>query len=62
MFGQLKVAFMIASILMYFGPELPTILEADALTYALDAIVPQLGQERKIYPIAFYSKKFGLMS
>ena len=57
-FEQLKTAFTTAPILMHFDPEQPTILEADASTHALGAVISQLDPEGKMHPIAFHSRKF----
>ena len=57
-FEQLKTAFTTAPILTHFDPEQPTILEADASTHALGAVVSQLDSEGKLHPIAFHSRKF----
>ena len=43
---------------MHFNPEQLIILEADALTHALDAVVSQLDPEGKMHPIACHSLKF----
>ncbi|MBW0472945.1 hypothetical protein O181_012660 [Austropuccinia psidii MF-1] len=51
-FHQLKETFTIAPIFSYFNPSLPTILETDASTYALDAVLSQLSDSGK-HPIAF---------
>ena len=57
-FEQLKAAFTMAPILVHFDPEQPTILEADALTHTLSAVVSQLDKEGKLHAIAFHSRKF----
>ena len=54
-FKRLKTEFTTAPILMHFNPEQPTILEADASTHALRAVISQLDPEGKMHPIAFYS-------
>jgi len=43
---------------MHFNPEQPTILEADASTHALEAVISQLDPEGKMHRMAFYSRKF----
>ena len=57
-FERLKMAVTTAPILMHFNPEEPTILEADASTHALEAVMSQLDPEGKRHPIAFHSRKF----
>ena len=57
-FEGLNTAFTTAPILMHFNPEQPTILEADASTHALGAVISQLDPEGKMHPIAFHSWKF----
>ncbi|MBW0472626.1 hypothetical protein O181_012341 [Austropuccinia psidii MF-1] len=55
-FHQLKEAFTIAQILSHFYPSLPTIVETDALDYALGAVLSQKSDSGK-HPIAFDSHK-----
>ncbi|MBW0569776.1 hypothetical protein O181_109491 [Austropuccinia psidii MF-1] len=55
-FHQLKEAFTIAPILSHFHPSLPTIVETDALEYALGAVLSQISDSVK-HPIAFDSPK-----
>ena len=57
-FKGLKTTFTMAPILMHFDPEQPIILEADASTHALGAVVSQLDPKGKMHPIAFHSQKF----
>ena len=57
-FERLKMAFTMAPILMHFNPERLTILEADASTHALGAVVSHLDSRGKMHPIAFHSRKF----
>jgi hypothetical protein len=57
-FEHLKTAFTTAPILSHFDPTQPTILEADASTHALGAVVSQLDSDGKLHPIAFHSRKF----
>ena len=47
-----------APILRHFDPDLPTILEADASDFVLEAVVSQKGPDGKIHLIAFHSQKF----
>ena len=51
-FEGLKMAFTTAPILMHFNPEQPTILEADASTHALGAVISQLDPEGKMHSTA----------
>ncbi|MBW0495300.1 hypothetical protein O181_035015 [Austropuccinia psidii MF-1] len=55
-FHQLKEAFTISLIISHFNPSLPTIVETDASTYALGAILSQVSDSGK-HPIAFDSHK-----
>ncbi|MBW0479875.1 hypothetical protein O181_019590 [Austropuccinia psidii MF-1] len=53
-FNELKEAFTKAPILSHFDPSLPTIVETNALDYALGAILRQVSDSGK-HPIAFDS-------
>ncbi|MBW0512653.1 hypothetical protein O181_052368 [Austropuccinia psidii MF-1] len=55
-FNQLKEAFTVALILSHVDPSLPTIVETDALDYALGAVLSQVSDSGK-HPIAFDSFK-----
>ncbi|MBW0581254.1 hypothetical protein O181_120969 [Austropuccinia psidii MF-1] len=55
-FNQLKEAFTIAKVLSHFYPSLPTIVETDALDYALGAVLSQISDSGK-HLIAFDSRK-----
>ena len=57
-FVKLRTAFTTAPVLQHFNPDLPTILEADASDFALGAEVSQRGEDGRIHPIAFHSRKF----
>ena len=43
--------------LAIFDPELEIILEIDSSDYAIGAYVSQRTADRKVHPIAFYSRK-----
>ncbi|MBW0546678.1 hypothetical protein O181_086393, partial [Austropuccinia psidii MF-1] len=55
-FHQLKEAFTTAPIFSHFNPFLPTIVETNALDYALGAVLSQVSDSGK-HPIAFNSRK-----
>ncbi|MBW0555574.1 hypothetical protein O181_095289, partial [Austropuccinia psidii MF-1] len=55
-FHQLKGAFTTPPILSHFNPSLPTIVETDASSYALGAVLSQVSDSVK-HPIAFDSQK-----
>ncbi|MBW0465517.1 hypothetical protein O181_005232 [Austropuccinia psidii MF-1] len=55
-FHQLKEPFTIAPILSHFDPSLPTIVETDALDYALGAVLSQISDSGKNH-IEFDSHK-----
>ncbi len=57
-FAKLRTAFTTAPVLQHFNPDLPTILEADASDFALGAEVSQRGEDGRVHPIAFHSRKF----
>ena len=43
-----------------FNPELPIIVETDVLDYAISACINQLGKDRKLQPVAFFSRKMSV--
>ena len=46
-----------APILAIFDPEKEALLETDASDYAIGAYLTQKGEDRKIRPVVYYSKK-----
>jgi hypothetical protein len=56
-FEELKRRFTEAPVLTVFDPERPIIVETDASDYAIGGCIQQLGQDGKIHPVAFYSRK-----
>ena len=48
---------MLAPILIAFDPEKETVVETDASDYALGGVISQKGEDGKLHPIAFYSRK-----
>ena len=57
-FESLKKAFTSAPILGHVDPEKPFIIEADASDFALGSILSQQGNDEKLHPVAFHSRKF----
>ena len=57
-FQDLKRAFSTAPILRHFDPSKPLILETDASDFAMGAVISQSGDDGKLYPIMFMSRKF----
>ena len=57
-FKSLKKAFTSAPILAHVDPEKPFIIEADASDFALGSILSQRGNDEKLHPVAFHSRKF----
>jgi hypothetical protein len=57
-FESLKKAFTSAPILAHVDPEKPFIIEADASDFALGSILSQQGNDEKLHPMAFHSRKF----
>ena len=57
-FESLKKAFTLAPILAHVDPEKPFIIEADASDFALSSILSQQGDDEKLHPVAFHSRKF----
>ncbi|MBW0507595.1 hypothetical protein O181_047310 [Austropuccinia psidii MF-1] len=56
LFHKLKEAFTISPILSHFDPSLPTIVETDALDYALGAVLSQISDSGK-HPITWDSRR-----
>ena len=57
-FESLKLAFMCAPILVHDDLAKPFIMEADASDFALGSILSQMGDDDKLHPVAFHSRKF----
>jgi len=57
-FQDLKMAFTTAPILVHPDFTKAFYLETDASDFALGAVLSQMGIERKLHPVAFYSRKF----
>src|SRR5277367_4541788 len=57
-FQDLKRAFSTAPILRHFDPSKPLIPETDASDFAMGAVISQRGDDGKLYPIMFMSRKF----
>ena len=56
-FQKVKNAITSEPVLKIFDPELPVELETDASNFALGAQIGQRGEDGKLRPVAFYSKK-----
>lgn len=56
--ATLKSAFTAMPVLHYPNANKPYIIECDASDYALGAVLSQIGDDGKLHPIAFYSRKF----
>lgn len=59
-FDALKEAFVCAPVLAMADPSKPYVLETDASDYALGGVLLQKGDDNKLHPIAYYSKKMTL--
>ena len=57
-FDNLKQAFTSAPILIHVDLEKPFTMEADASDFALGSVLSQLGDDEKLHPVAFHSRKF----
>jgi hypothetical protein len=55
-FNQLKISFMMASILWYFDPKLPTVVDTDASEFAI-SVIPSYVEDGRLKPVAYYSRK-----
>src|SRR5260370_34062113 len=54
-FQSLKVAFTTAPVLCYWSPDLPMMVETDALDQVITAILSVTTPDTKIHPVAFSS-------
>jgi len=59
-FQTLKKAFIIALILIHPNFSKTFFMEIDASDFALEVVLSQSEENRKLHPIAFYSKKFNV--
>ena len=57
-FESLKKAFASAPILAQVDPEKPFTIEAYTSDFALGSILSQQGDDEKLHPVAFHSRKF----
>jgi len=57
-FQELKSRFTQAPILAHFNPTRPVILETDASDCAIGAVLSQRGNDNRLHPVAFHSRKF----
>jgi transposase InsO family protein len=57
-FDELKKMFTTAPILGHFNPRKECIVETDASDFALGAVLSQRGEDGKLHPVAFHSRKF----
>ena len=55
---DLKKAFTSAPILTHVDPQKPFIIEVNTLDFALGSILSQQGDDEKLHPVFFYSRKF----
>ena len=54
----MKAAFTTAPILIHPDFSSPFFLETDASDFALGAILSQTGEDERLHPVAFHSRKF----
>ena len=57
-FDGIKQAFTSAPVLAHVDLQKPFIIEADASDFALGSILSQQGDDEKLHPVAFHSRKF----
>ena len=57
-FEGLKKAFTSAPVLAHVDPQKPFIIEVEASHFALGSILSQQGDDEKLHPLAFHSRKF----
>jgi RNase H-like domain found in reverse transcriptase/Reverse transcriptase (RNA-dependent DNA polymerase)/Integrase zinc binding domain/Chromo (CHRromatin Organisation MOdifier) domain/Integrase core domain len=56
-FQKLKELFTSEPVLSHFHPSRRTVVETDASDFAKGAVLSQYGEDGKLHPVAFYSKK-----
>ena len=56
-FETLKKAFISAPVLHHFDPTKTAVVETDASDFALGAILSQKGDDGRLHPVAFHSRK-----
>ena len=54
---ELKKKFSSSPLLYVFDPTLPCVVESDASDFAIGAVLNQMGEDKKLRPIAFFSRK-----
>jgi hypothetical protein len=59
-FNELKRRFTMAPILRQFDPKKVCMVETDASDFALGAVLSLKGDDGRLYPVAFHSRKFTL--
>jgi hypothetical protein len=59
-FEKLKRRFSETPILAIFDPEQLIVVKTDASDYAIGTCLMQIGKDKKLYPVTFYSKKMSL--
>jgi len=57
-FKELKQRFTTAPVLAHFDASKPVIIETDASDFAIGAVLSQQGEENRLHPVAFHSRKF----
>ena len=57
-FQDLKTTFTIAPILVHPDFAKAFYLKTDALNFALEPVLSQMGADKKLHPVVFYSQKF----
>jgi hypothetical protein len=60
-FEALKKAFILASILIHADSSNPFFLEANVLDFALGSVLSQYGEDGRLHPIAYCSRKFSTL-
>jgi hypothetical protein len=57
-FDELKRRFTTAPMLGHFAPRKVCMVETDASDFTLGAVLSEKGDNRRLHPVAFYSRKF----
>jgi hypothetical protein len=60
-FNELKRRFTTTPIIRQFDPKKVCMVETDTSDFALGAVLSQKGDDRRLYPVAFHSRKFTLV-
>jgi hypothetical protein len=55
---EVETPFTVATILVHFRRETPTVIETDASDFALAAVLSRIQETKWLHPVAYHSRKF----